>query len=91
MTTLSTDDLVRLRDSITPATMGIISLVQKGFLPLRDCAICGAQIGYEIHPVYLAVVFNSACDCGGGAESYRLVDREEWAKFTAAPTTGEKP
>ena len=54
-------------------------LKQAVFVVHHHCGGCNAPVGWEIHPTMAAAVFNSACDCGGPSENYRLLTHQELA------------
>jgi hypothetical protein len=59
-------------------------LKATGFVLTSCCSICDAPIGYQIHPDYAAVVFQSACDCPGSQyPNYRAATHEELAGLKA--------
>ena len=35
-----------------------------GFLHVRDCSICGDQIGYRADPVFAVIYWDGQCGCG---------------------------
>ncbi len=72
------------RKEISPAAQAMIELFSCGFLEHHRCAACGSPVGYETHPDFLAVVFNSACDCSGGGKSLSTVSYGEWAVFASS-------
>jgi len=45
-------------------------VAKQGFVPLRDCSICGADIGF-FPWADGEIGFDPSCDCGGEAASYR--------------------
>lgn len=64
--------------------MTYAELQAAGFVLHHDCAACGAPVGWRIHPVYAAAVFDSTCDCGAsGPWSYTVLTQDELAAIEA--------
>ena len=65
--------------------MTLKELCERGFVEHHRCGACNSPVGYEMHPEMVAAVFNSGCECGGGA-TYRLLT---WEELRAISSPGE--
>lgn len=52
----------------------------RGFVPVRECSICGVPIGYRTHRTHVAAFYDPTCDCPGGGNE-RLISYDEMMRI----------
>lgn len=51
-------------------------LEKVGFVAHHNCGACEMPVGYYVHPIMVAAVFNSGCACSNGVNERVLTWKE---------------